>query len=165
MILLAAVILLTTGAIPVDLTAIGIMVLLMLTGILSPIEAVAGFANPAVITVGAMFPISRALIRTGAVGFIAEKIIAHSKGNSKLAMLLILLIVAFSSAFINNTPVVVLFIPILLNLSCEYNISPSKLLIPVSYTSILAGTCTLIGTSTNIIVSNLSCNRSRAIML
>ena len=69
-------------------------------------------------------------------------------------MLVILLIVGVSSAFINNTPVVVLFIPIVLSLSCELGFSPSKFLIPVSYASILAGTCTLIGTSTNIIVSD-----------
>jgi di/tricarboxylate transporter len=155
-ILLIALILLITEKIPIDLTAIGIMATLMVTGILSPTEAVAGFANPAVVTVGAMFLISRAMIRTGAVGFIGQKILDYSKGNAKLAMLLILLIVAIASAFINNTPVVVLFIPIILNLTCEYDLSPSKFLIPLSYASILAGTCTLIGTSTNIIVSDLS---------
>jgi di/tricarboxylate transporter len=155
-ILLLALILLVTEKIPIDLTAIGIMVALILTRILSPMEAVAGFANPAVITVGAMFLISRAMIRTGAVGFVAQKVIQVSRGKAKLAMLFTLLIVGIASAFINNTPVVVLFIPIILNLSCEYDLSPSKFLIPVSYASILAGTCTLIGTSTNIIVSNLS---------
>jgi di/tricarboxylate transporter len=71
-------------------------------------------------------------------------------------MLLTLFIVAVFSAFINNTPVVVLFIPIITSLSCEFGFSPSKFLIPISYASILAGTCTLIGTSTNIIVSDLS---------
>jgi Na+/H+ antiporter NhaD/arsenite permease-like protein len=71
-------------------------------------------------------------------------------------MLVFLLVVAGASAFINNTPVVVLFIPIILSLSCQYDFSPSKLLIPLSYVSILGGTCTLIGTSTNIIVSDLS---------
>jgi len=140
----------------VDLTAIGIMVALMTSGILSPLEAVAGFANPAVVTVGAMFLISKSMIRTGAVGFIGETVIHLSRGRAKLAMLLALLIVAFASGFINNTPVVVLFIPIIMSLSCEYDLSPSKLLIPISYASILAGTCTLIGTSTNIIVSDLS---------
>ncbi len=155
-ILLFALLLLITEKIPIDLTAMGIMVALIVTQILSPMEAVAGFANPAVITVGAMFLISRAMIRTGAVGFIGQKILEFSKGNSKMAMLLMLLIVGLASAFINNTPVVVLFIPIILNLSCEYDLSPSKFLIPVSYASILAGTCTLIGTSTNIIVSDLS---------
>jgi len=155
-ILIITLILLITEKLPVDLTAIGVMVALMTTGILSPLEAVAGFANPAVITVGAMFLISKSMIRTGAVGFIGETVIHLSRGRAKLAMLLVLLIVAFASGFINNTPVVVLFIPIIMSLSCEYDLSPSKLLIPISYASILAGTCTLIGTSTNIIVSDLS---------
>ncbi len=155
-ILCIALIFLTTEKVPVDLTAMGIVVSLMVTGILTPKEAVAGFANPAVITVAAMFLISRALIRTGAVGFIAQQVVAYSRGNARIAMLMVLVIVAIASAFINNTPVVVLFIPIILALSCEYGLSPSKFLIPVSYASILAGTCTLIGTSTNIIVSNLS---------
>jgi len=155
-ILILTLILLITEKLPVDLTAIGIMVALMTSGILSPLEAVAGFANPAVVTVGAMFLISKSMIRTGAVGFIGETVIHLSRGRAKLAMLLALLIVAFASGFINNTPVVVLFIPIIMSLSCEYDLSPSKLLIPISYASILAGTCTLIGTSTNIIVSDLS---------
>ena len=76
--------------------------------------------------------------------------------NSTLALLVVLLTVAVSSAFMNNTPVVVLFIPIVMTMCCEFGLSPSKLLIPVSYASILAGTCTLIGTSTNIIISDLS---------
>ncbi len=155
-IILITLFLLITERIPIDLTAMGIMVTLIVSGILSPIEAVAGFANPAVITVGAMFLISRGMIRTGAVGFVAQRVIQVSRGKARLAMLFTLLIVGIASAFINNTPVVVLFIPIILNLSCEYDLSPSKFLIPVSYASILAGTCTLIGTSTNIIVSNLS---------
>jgi di/tricarboxylate transporter len=155
-ILLVALVLLITERIPIDLTAIGIMVALIITGVLTPSEAVAGFANPAVITVGAMFLISRAMIRTGAVGFLGKKVIAYSKGDTKRAMLLILLMVAVVSAFINNTPVVVLFIPITLSISCAYGFSPSKFLMPLSYASILAGTCTLIGTSTNIIVSDLS---------
>lgn len=155
-ILIFTLILLLTEKVPIDLTAMGIMVSLMVTGILTPLEAVAGLANPAVVTVGVMFLISQGMIRTGAVGFVGEKLINYSKGNANLAMLMILLIVAISSAFINNTPVVVLFIPIVTSLSCEFGFSPSKFLIPVSYASILAGTCTLIGTSTNIIVSDLS---------
>jgi di/tricarboxylate transporter len=155
-ILLVTLFLLVTEMIPVDLTAMGAMVALMVTGVLTPLEAVSGFANPAVITVGAMFLISRAMIRTGAVGFLGEKIISCSRGSARLAMLLSLLMVAVASAFINNTPVVVLFIPITLSISCTYGFSPSKLLMPLSYTSVLAGTCTLIGTSTNIIVSDLS---------
>ncbi len=155
-ILIAAMILLVTEKLPVDLTSIGIMVALVLSGILAPKEAIAGFASPAVITVGSMFMISKGMIRTGAVGYIGERVIDVSRGRPGLAIFLILVIVGTASAFINNTPVVVLFIPIILSLSCELKFSPSKFLIPISYASILAGTCTLIGTSTNIIISDLS---------
>ena len=156
LILVIAMLLLITERLPVDLTSIGIMVALILSGILTPKEGIAGFASPAVITVGSMFLISKGMIRTGAVGFISQKVLQYSRGRPKLAIVLILAIVGLASAFINNTPVVVLFIPIILGLSCELNFSPSKFLIPISYASILAGTCTLIGTSTNIIISDLS---------
>jgi di/tricarboxylate transporter len=155
-ILIVALYLFITEKVPVDLTAIGIMVTLVIFRIIPPAEAVAGFAHPAVITVGSMFLISKGMIRTGAVGFIGQKVIQMARGNFKLAMLVILLTVALASAFINNTPVVVLFIPVVMSMCCQFNLSPSKFLIPVSYASILAGTCTLIGTSTNIIVSDIS---------
>jgi di/tricarboxylate transporter len=156
LILVVAMLLLISEKLPVDLTSIGIIVVLTISGILAPTEAIAGFANPAVITVGSMFLISKGMIRTGAVAFISQKVIDYSRGRPTLAIFLILVIVGTASAFINNTPVVVLFIPIILSLSCELGFSPSKFLIPVSYASILAGTCTLIGTSTNIIISDLS---------
>jgi di/tricarboxylate transporter len=156
LILIVTLVLLISEKISVDKTAIGIMVLLALTGILSPSETVAGFANPAVITVGSMILLSYGLIRTGAVGFLTELVLKFSKGSRKSAFLIILVGGAVLSAFINNTPVVALFIPIVMGLSCECDFSPSKMLIPLSYVSILAGTSTLIGTSTNIIVSDLA---------
>ena len=107
-------------------------------------------------TIGAMFIISRGMIRTGAVEFISQTLLKYSTGHPAAASVLVLLIVGLASAFINNTPVIVLFIPIILSMSCQLGLSPSKLLIPVSCASILAGTCTLIGTSTNIIVSDYS---------
>lgn len=148
--------LLITEVISVDLTAIGIMVLLVVTGILTPKETIGGFANPAVITVAAMFVVSKGMMRTGGVEFLGRKILQLAAGNYKLALFIILVSVAVSSAFINNTPVVILFIPVIMTMCCEFGLSPSKFLIPVSYASILAGTCTLIGTSTNIIISDLS---------
>jgi di/tricarboxylate transporter len=148
--------LLISERIPIDLIAIGIMVVLMLSEILTPAQAVAGFANPAVITVGAMFLISQGMVRTGAVGFIGQRVLDMSRGRAWLALLVVLLIVGVASAFINNTPVVVLFIPIIISMGCRLGFSPSKYLLPISYISILAGTCTLIGTSTNIIISDLS---------
>ena len=154
--LLVTLILLVTEKIPVDLTAIGIMVVLMVSGILTPAETMAGLSSPAVVTVGAMFLISKGMIRTGAVGYVSRLLMRFAGDRPGLVMLMILGVVALASAFINNTAVVVLFIPIVLSISCGLGTSPSKLLIPVSYASILAGTCTLIGTSTNIIISDLS---------
>ena len=155
-IVLAAVAMLITEKIPVDITALGILVALTVSGILTPGEAVAGFASPAVITVAAMFMISRGMIRAGAIGLMGQYLLRASKGSPRLAMVLMLMVVGISSAFLNNTPIVVLFIPIVLSITCKFGVSPSKHLIPVSYISILGGTCTLIGTSTNIIVSDLS---------
>ncbi|MFT5700447.1 MAG: di/tricarboxylate transporter [Desulforhopalus sp.] len=155
-ILLITLYLLITEKISVDLTAIGIMVLLVVSGILTAKETISGFANPALITVGAMFVVSKGMMRTGGVEFLGRKIIQMARGNHKLALIIILISVAIASAFINNTPVVILFIPVVMSMCCEFGLSPSKFLIPVSYASILAGTCTLIGTSTNIIISDLS---------
>ena len=155
-ILIVTIYLLITEKISVDLTAVGIIVVLVITGLLTPREAVSGFANPAVITVGAMYVVSRGLMRTGGVEFLGRQIITVAKKNLTAALALILVSVAAASAFINNTPVVILFIPVVMAMCCELGLSPSKFLIPISYASILAGTCTLIGTSTNIIISDLS---------
>jgi hypothetical protein len=155
-ILLLTIYLLVSEKISVGLTGIGLMALLVVCRILTPKEAVAGMANPAVITVGAMFINRKGMIRTGAVEFIGRRIVKLAKGNLNFALVVILLTIAVASAFINNTPVVILFIPVVMTMCCEFGLSPSKFLIPISYASILAGTCTLIGTSTNIIISDLS---------
>ncbi len=155
-ILLLTLYLLITEKISLDLTAICIIVLLVVTRILTPKEAVMGFSNPAVITVGAMFVVSKGLMRTGGVEFIGRRVVRLARSNLTMALAVILLTVAMASAFINNTPVVILFIPVVMTMCCDLGLSPSRFLIPVSYASILAGTCTLIGTSTNIIVSDLS---------
>lgn len=139
-ILAAVVLLLATQIVSVDRTAIGIMAALTVSGILTPEEATAGFANPAVITVAGLYILSQGMIRTGVVGALAQKLMAVSRGNRRVAILITLLVVGVSSAFINNALVVVLFIPIVFSLSCEYGFSPSKILLPMSYISILAGT-------------------------
>ena len=156
LILLVTLYLLITEKISVDLTAIGIMVVLVIGGFLSSKEAVSGFANPAVITVAAMFVVSKGMMRTGGIEFLGRQVIRVARKNVPAALALILFSVAIASAFINNTPVVILFIPVVMAMCCDLGLSPSKFLIPVSYASILAGTCTLIGTSTNIIISDLS---------
>lgn len=156
LILLGTLYLLITEKISIDLTAIGVMVLLVVFKFLTPKEAVSGFANPAVITVAAMFVVSKGMMRTGGIEFLGRQVIKVARKNLTAALALILFSVAVASAFINNTPVVILFIPVVMAMCCDLGLSPSKFLIPVSYASILAGTCTLIGTSTNIIISDLS---------
>ncbi len=155
-ILVIAVILLITERLPVDVTGLGIIVTLMLTGLLTPMEAMAGFANPAPLAVAALFVVSRGLVRTGALSFVTKLTINFTKGSSKRLLFLSLLLVGTLSAFLNNTPVVLLFISIVMAVCVRYGFAPSKFLIPLSYISILAGTCTLIGTSTNILVSDVS---------
>jgi di/tricarboxylate transporter len=155
-ILVAAVALLVSEKIPADLTAIGIIVVLMVPGIISPAEALIGFSNPAIVTVAVLFVVSRALVRSGALDFITASVMKFSKGSPKRLLFLSLFLVGGFSSFLNNTPVVVLFISITLAVCSEYSLSPSKFLMPISFVSILAGTSTLIGTSTNIIVSDLA---------
>ncbi|MFH1809749.1 MAG: SLC13 family permease [Pseudomonadota bacterium] len=153
-ILLATVVLLASERIPVDVTALGIMVVLMASGLLSPGEALAGLANPAPVTVAALFVVSRGLVETGALQVLSDRLVIWSGGRQGRLLVLVLVTTGTLSAFVNNTPVVVLLIPLLLTVSHRNGLSPSKLLMPASFMSILAGTTTLIGTSTNIVVSD-----------
>jgi di/tricarboxylate transporter len=155
-ILLAALVLLISERFPYDLTALGIMVALMVSGVLSPQQAVAGFANPAPLTVGALFIVTKGLIRTGSLVFVTRLIAALTRGRPRHILLVSLVLVGLLSAFINNTPVVVLMLTVILALSGRFDLSPARFLMPISFVSILAGTATLIGTSTNIIVSDLA---------
>jgi len=100
--------------------------------------------------------VGEGLLRTGAVGVISQRIIQVSGGRPTRVFLLTVLVVAIVSAFINNTPVVMVFIPVILGVAHRFEIAPSKLLIPISYASILGGSCTLVGTSTNVLVSSLA---------
>jgi di/tricarboxylate transporter len=137
-----------------DVVALVAFSALLLTGILTPAEAFRVFSNEAVITVACMFILSAALERTGVIETIGRQL-NRLAGRSDWSVLLITLpVVAVISAFINNTPVVVVFMPILISLAAARGLKPSKLLIPLSFASILGGTCTLIGTSTNILVSS-----------
>jgi di/tricarboxylate transporter len=155
-VIIGALILFATEVVSIDVVALLILSTLVLTGVISPEEGVAGFSNKATITVAFMFVLSAALLKTGALQFVAYQLAGFFKKNFKLGMLLMMLLVAVISAFINNTPVVAVFIPVVIQIAKASGLSPSKLLIPMSFASIFGGTCTLIGTSTNIVVSGIA---------
>ncbi len=155
-ILAAALILFASEVFSVDVVALLILLSLIGLGILSPDEAVRGFANPAVITIAAMFVLSAGLLRTGALSALAQKVMDYSQGKQLRFTVLLMVTVAVMSAFINNTPVVVIFLPLVLSLANQSNILPSKVLIPLSYGAILGGTCTLIGSSTNLLINSMA---------
>jgi len=139
-----------------DLVAMGAFVLLVGVGILPEAKALAVFSNPAPIIVSCMFVLSAALERTGTIEALGEWFgkLAGSKEMRILVMLM--LIVAPLSAFVNNTPVVVVFMPILLALARKHDLVASRFLIPLSYAAIVGGTCTIIGTSTNLVASGIA---------
>lgn len=141
---------------PIDITAIGVMVVLMVLGLVTPEEGVAGFSNSATITVLAMFVLSAGIARTGVIQVMTNLFVKW--GGKRLPQQIAVMgaIVGSISAFINNTAVVAIFLPIVEDWCRKRQISPSKLLLPLSYVTILGGMMTLIGTSTNILASGIS---------
>ncbi|TDI42976.1 MAG: SLC13 family permease, partial [Acidobacteria bacterium] len=151
-----ALFLFVTELVRADLVGMGLMVSVTLLGLVTPEQAFAGFAHPALLTVAAMFVLAAGLNNTGALAFVAERLIRFSRGGPLLLLFLLMLTAATMSAFINNTTVVVIFIPLVISLAHKFGTSPSRLLMPLSFASIFGGTCTLIGTSTNLLVSGLA---------
>lgn len=159
-----ALVLFVTEALPVDVTAIVLMVVLMVLGPagpvdftrISPAEGISGFANPATITVLAMLILSSGVSRTGLVQILGRRMAAFAGDNQDRQLLATIGVAGPISGFVNNTPVVAILVPVIADLAHEGRTSPSKLLIPLSYASMLGGMLTLIGTSTNILASDVS---------
>ena len=151
-----ALILFATEVISVDLIALLIMVTLIVTGVITPEQGVAGFSNKATITVAFMFVLSAAILKTGALQHMAHQLSKTFRYNFNSGIILMMVMIAVISAFVNNTPVVAVFIPVVIQIAHASGQSPSKMLIPLSFASIFGGTCTLIGTSTNILVSGIA---------
>lgn len=147
---------------PPDLTALGALAILIVTGTLDEKEVMGIFANNAPVTIGAMFVLSAALTRTGAIERIA-RFFTRVAGKSEVrALILLAAIVIPLSAFLNNTPIVVIFLPVLLGFARSSGLKASRFLIPLSFFSILGGTVTLIGTSTNLLVAGVAEERGLA---
>lgn len=141
---------------PVDLTAIAIAAILIILGLVTPEEGIAGFGNSATITVLLMFILSAGIAKTGVIQTVRDWLIGWGGKNSAQQIFVMGLLVGPITAFINNTAVVAVFLPIIEEWCKKRNISASKLLIPLSYITVLGGMITVIGTSTNILASGVS---------
>lgn len=155
-VLAGAVILFATDRLPADLVAMLVMISLLLTGVVTPEEGVAGFSNPATVTVAAMFVLSTALFKTGALNFVGRTLLTIGRRSQWLSLALVMLGIGAISAFVNNTAAVAIFMPVVIAFSRSVKVSPSKLLMPLSFASMFGGVCTLIGTSTNLLVSSIA---------
>ena len=136
-----------------DVTALFILAILFTGGFLTVEEAISGFSNPAVITIALLFILSQGLQKTRILEYLIVRINKLVSQSKNLGLGVYLLTIAFASALMNNTAIVAVFMPVTIRLAHQYHMSPSKLLIPLSYAAIMGGTLTLVGTSTNLIVN------------
>lgn len=156
LLILAVLVLFVTEKLPVDVTAIGVMVILLLWGVVTPQQGISGFSNPATLTILALFVVSQALSNTGIVKNISTAMLKISGTSYWQVLLVLMLFTAIISAFINTTAVVIVFIPIVLRIAKVKKINPTYLLIPLSFSAMAGGASTVMGTSTNLIVSNIA---------
>jgi di/tricarboxylate transporter len=154
--ILLAMILFALDRFPFDLVAMILMSALMLFGILDAKDGLSGFSNPATVTIAAMFVLSKGIEKTGALRIVSRYLSKIGRLSLPQAMLIIMGIIALISAFINNTAAVAIFIPVLMTTAARMDVSPSKMLLPLSFASMFGGVCTLLGTSTNILVSSIA---------
>ncbi|MFB6172218.1 MAG: SLC13 family permease [Haloarculaceae archaeon] len=155
----AAVLLFVTEALPPDTTAIALVVALVVLGGwtgLSAGDALSGFSSPATVTIVAMYVLSAGVRSTGAIRRLGARVAAFTHGNRTRLFATVVGLTGPLAGFVNNTPVVAMFIPLVTDLADDAHVSPSKLLIPLSYASMLGGTLTLVGTATNFVASDIS---------
>ncbi|MAD52004.1 MAG: SLC13 family permease [Candidatus Marinimicrobia bacterium] len=147
---------------PLDVTALLVLVVFLVIGNLTLEEAISGFSNQAVITIAVLFVLSHAMQKSGILEYGVVRLNKLTERSKLLGLSVFLISVAFASAFVNNTAIVAIFIPLTIRMAQKYNLSPSKLLIPLSYIAIIGGTLTLVGTSTNLLVNSIYVNTTLA---
>ena len=155
-IVLGAVVLFAADVFPVDKVSALILSCLVAFRLISPEQAIAGFGNPATVTVACMLALSYGIQSTGGLNYVANKIVDLAGESEHKILVSIIIAVGILSAFINNTAAVALFLPLTIAVAREQHLDASKLLMPMSFAAIFAGTCTLIGTSTNLLVYSLA---------
>ncbi len=139
----------------IDVTAMILLTILFTLGYLTPAEALSGFSNPAVITIAFLFIISKALQKTRILEYLIIRVRRLADRSILLGRAVYLFTIGIASAVVNNTAIVAIFMPVSIRLAQKYKMSPSKMLIPLSYAAILGGTLTLVGTSTNLLVNSI----------
>ena len=151
--LFVALVLFSTERIPIEVVSILLVMALVLTNTLTAAEAFAGFGNDIVITIAGLFILTGGLARTGVIDLVGRRL-HRTAGDSEFRIVaLIMFAAAFCAAVMKNTTTTAMFLPVVLGIAARRNMSPSKLLMPLAFGAILGGTCTLIGTSTNLAVS------------
>ncbi|MFN2264398.1 MAG: SLC13 family permease, partial [Anaerolineales bacterium] len=148
-----AVLLFITERVRVDLVALMVMVSLALTGLLTPVEALSGFSNAAVVTVWAVLILSAGLSRTGVAGLLGHRVLRLAGNAETRLILVIMLLTGLLSGFMNSIGVASLFLPVVIDIARRTQIPPSKLLMPLAFATLMGGMTTLIGTPSNILVS------------
>lgn len=158
-VIVVALALFVTERFPVEQVALAIPVVLLVAGVLDAEEAVSGLSNVATVTVASMLILSLGLMKTGAVDVLGRWALSAPLGTPRVRLFVLCVVVAVTSPFLNNTPIVVVFLPVFLALADQAGEPPSTYLIPLSFAAILGGTVTLIGTSTNLIVYGMARDR------
>jgi di/tricarboxylate transporter len=153
LLLVVAVALFATEKIPVDIVGILLVVGLVMSGVLTIKQGVAGFGDDIIITIGGLFVLTGGLIKTGIVDLIGRRLYRIAGNNELLLTTLIMFIAAVSASVLKNTTTTAMYLPVVMGLATRAKIAPSKLLMPLAFGAILGGSCTLIGTSTNLAVS------------
>ena len=154
-IIIFAFILFVTEKFSLDATALLVLTILLLGGFLSIEEAISGFSNPAVIVISLLFVLSHALQKTRILEYLIVRINQIVSRSRTVGLGVYLFTISVASALMNNTAIVAVFMPVTIRLAHKYHLSPSKLLIPLSYAAIMGGTLTLVGTSTNLLVNSI----------